>query len=380
MTISFNNGSGSSCNNCSGIKSLVINNAGHLIVTYDDNTIEDLGLVVGHDGANGTNFYPNEVGFDIPDASFRLDKDIGWSYLSLTVNSTQTVPTLYFKTNAANEPTATWVGAPFSKGEKGEMGSPFHIDSQGTTKPTTGLFDNYTFLDTSTGEIFVYDLDTTSWSAPYQWRGPQGLQGQFIINSQGDQFPPIANLNPGYTFYNTDTGYLFYVQEVQNGPVTQKVWSDGILFRGPKGEDGDKGDKGDPGEDSNNIYAIKNVIDTSYENALLVIGNVPAGYLVTRIEIDIQNPYDIDVNELSVRFGGTAQSEIDGTIIASPDYFDINRVQRYIVDEINHEISDKEEILSCIFNESVNNSSVGLMTIICTIAKQLPITPIEDNI
>ncbi|AFC21672.1 tail protein [Cronobacter phage vB_CsaM_GAP32] len=379
MTISLNNGSSSSCN-CSGIKSLVINNAGHLIVTYDDNTIEDLGLVVGHDGANGTNFYPNDAGFDIPDATFNLDKDIGWSYLSLAINSTQTVPTLYFKSNAANEPTATWVSAPFGKGQQGEMGSPFHIDSQGTTKPTTGLFDNYTFLDTVTGQIFVYDLDSTSWSAPYQWRGLQGLQGRFKIDLQDDVFPAIENLDTGYTFYKTDTGFLYYVEEVQNGPVKQKAWSQGILFRGPKGEDGDKGIKGDPGSDANNIYAIKNVIDTSYENALLVIGKVPAGYLVTRIEVDIQNAYDSVVNELTVRFGGTAQSEIDGTVIAPPDYFDINRVQRYIVDEVNHEISSTEEILSCIFNESVNNSEVGLMTIIVTIAKQLPITPIEDNI
>lgn len=380
MTISFNNGSSSSCNNCSGIKSLVINNAGHLIVTYDDNTIEDLGLVVGHDGINGTNFYPNEVGFVIPDSTFDLDKDIGWSYLSLLVDSTQTVPTIYFKTNAANEPTATWVSAPFGKGQKGDMGTPFHIDSQGTVKPVTGLFDDYTFLDTSTGQIFVYDLDSTTWLGPYQWRGPQGIQGRFIIDSQGVLFPAIADLDPGYTFYATDTGYLYYVQEIQVGQLTQKVWSNGILFRGPKGEDGDKGDKGDKGSDANNIYAIKNVIDTSYENALLVIGKVPAGYLVTRIEIDIQNPYDSVVNELTVRFGGTAQSEIDGTVIAPPDYFDINRTQRYIVDEINHEISTDEEILSCIFNESVNNSAVGLMTIICTIAKQLPVTPIDDNI
>ena len=378
MTLSLNNGSSSSSScNCSGIKNLVINSSGHLIVTYDDNTIQDLGLVVGQDGANGTNFYPNEVGFVIPDSTFDLDKDIGWSYLSLTVNSLQLVPTIYFKTNSANEPTATWVTAPFAKGQTGEAGQPFHIDSQGTVKPTTGLFDNYTFLETVSGAIWVYDLDTTAWNGPYQYRGPQGIQGQFIINSQGILFPPIANLEPGYTFYSTDTGYLYYVQEDSNG---QKNWSPGILFRGPKGEDGDKGDKGESGSDANNIYAIKNVIDTSYENALLVIGNVPAGYLVTRIEIDVQIPYDLIVNELTVRFGGTPQSEDDSTDIAPSDYFDINRVQRYIVDEINHEVSDKEEILSCVFNESVNNSAIGLMTIIATIAKQLPITEIEDNI
>jgi hypothetical protein len=377
MTISFNNGSSGSCN-CSGINNLVINNAGHLIVTYDDNTIQDLGQVVGADGANGTNFYPNEIGFVIPDSTFDLDKDIGWSYLSLLINSTQTVPTIYFKTNAANSPTATWVSAPFGQGAKGDEGEPFHIDSQGTIKPTTGLTDNYTFLDTTDGTIWIYDLDTLTWAGPYQFRGPQGLQGRFIIDSQGDTFPVITNLNPGYTFYATDTGFLYYV--VQDTITLQKSWSPGILFRGPKGEQGDKGIQGDAGSDANNIYAIKNIIDTSYENALLVIGKVPAGYLVTRIEVTVQNAYDLTVNELTVRFGGTAQSDEGSTDIAPPDYFDINTAQRYIVDEVNHVISNNEEILSCVFNESVNNSEVGLMTIICTIAKQLPITPIEDNI
>lgn len=368
MTISFNNGSSSSCNSCSGIQSLVINNAGHLIVTYDDGLIQDLGLVVG---ADGTNFYPNEMGFVVPDSTFDLDKPLGWTYLSLV----QPV-SLYFKTNAANESTATWVSAPFGQGPKGDTGEPFEIDSQGTTLPTTNLTDNYTFYNTTDGKIYIYDLATTSWSN-YQFRGAQGIQGKFIIDFEGEEFPDITNLDSGYTFYETDTGYLYYVKVDING---QKSWSQGILFRGPKGEEGEPGLKGDPGSDANNIYAIKNVIDTSYENALLVIGKVPAGYLVTRIEVTIQNAYSAPVTDLEVRFGGTAQSEIDGTVIAPFDYFDINTPQKYIVDEVNHEISDKEEILSCIFNESVNNSPVGLMTIICTIAKQLEITPISDNI
>lgn len=371
MTISFNNGSSSGCN-CSGIKDLVINNAGHLIVTYDDNTIEDLGLVVGHDGADGTNFYPNEMGFVVPDGTFDTDKALGWTYLSLV-----DPVSLYFKTNDADVLPATWISAPFGKGETGAPGTPFTINSQGTTLPTTGLFDNYTFLKTTDGTIWIYDLETTDWSGPFQFRGPQGLQGQFIINSQGDNFPPITDLNPGYTFYATDTGFLYYVIEDTNG---QKSWSPGIKFQGPQGIQGIQGIQGNPGSDANNIYAIKNVIDNSYENALLVIGEVPAGYLVTRIEVTIETAYDAPVTDLNVRFGGTAQSEIGGTIIAPFDYFDINTARKYIVDEVNHDVSTNTEILSCIFNESVNNSPVGLMTIVVTIAKQLPITPIEDHI
>lgn len=368
MTISFNNGSSSSSCHCSGIKGLVINNSGHLVVTYDDGLIQDLGLVVG---ANGTNFYPNEMGFNVPGSDFDLDKPQGWTYLSLV----QPV-TLYFKTNAANEPTSTWVSAPFGQGQIGQTGKPFGIDSKGSVLPTMNLTDGYTFYNTTDGKIYIYDLDTQSWK-DYQFRGEQGLQGQFIINSQGIDFPEIANLTPGYTFYSTDTGFLYYVIVDSNG---QKSWSQGILFRGKEGDKGDKGDQGDPGKDANNIFAIKNSIDNSFENALLVIGKVPAGYLVTRIEVTIIGAYDYPVTELAVRFGGTAQSELDGTIIAPVDYFDINAARKYIVDEINHDVSDKEEILSCIFNESVNNSAVGSMTIVCTVAKQLEITPIEDHI
>lgn len=369
MTISFNNGSSSSC---SSIKNLVINKAGHLIVTYDDNTIEDLGLVVGHDGANGTNFYPNEIGFEIPNSDFNKDKPQGWTYLSLVEPVS-----LYFKTNDANQPTSTWVIAPFGKGTQGDAGKPFSINSSGISFPSTGLVDNYTFYRTTDGTVWIYDLTATTWNGPYQFKGDRGLQGQFIINSEGDTFPSITNLDPGYTFYNTETGCLYYVIEASNG---QKSWSSGILFRGAQGIKGDTGDIGPPGTDANNIYVIKNIIDTSYENALLVIGKCPAGYLVTNIELNISTAYDDPVTDLSVRFGGLAQSEIGGTIIAPSEYFDINRASRYIVNEINHDISSREEIISCIFNESVNNSSTGKMTITLTIAKQVPITPIKDNI
>lgn len=112
MTITFNNGSGGSCNN-SGIKSLVINSAGHLIVTFADNTIQDLGLVVGHDGTNGKNFYPDDVGMEIPDGTFAVDKPEGWCYLSLANGTAK----LYFKTNDAGVEPSTWNTVEFGKGD-----------------------------------------------------------------------------------------------------------------------------------------------------------------------------------------------------------------------------------------------------------------------
>lgn len=372
MTISFN-GSSSGCNT-SGIKNLVINSAGHLIVTYSDNTIDDLGLVVGHDGADGTNFYPNEYGFEIPDDTFRLDKPLGWTYLSLT----QPV-SLYFKTSDADVTPSTWEFVEFGKGEKGDAGSPFTINSSGATLPTTGLVDNYTFYNTTDGSIYIYELSSTSWKGPFRFLGYQGEQGQFIIDSEGNDFPDITNLKIGYTFYNTETGYLYYVKS--DSPTSQKYWSTGILFRGPKGEPGDPGLKGDPGDPANNIFAIKNEIDNSFENALLMIGTLPKGYLVCNIQVSVTEAYELAVNEMEVRIGGTIQSEIGSVVIAEADLFDINVARRYIVNEVNHDVDEvDDQIISCVFNESVNNSSTGKMTIIVTIMKQLPITPIADNI
>lgn len=374
MTISFNNGSVGSCNS-SGIKKLEINAAGHLICTYVDNTIEDLGRVVGYNGENGTNFYPNLIGFEIPDGDFEIDQPIGWSYLSLADNSSA----LYFKTSAPGVTPATWNKMIFGKGDTGATGRAFTIDSQGTAFPTTGLFDEYIFLNTDEGNIYIYDLDTTDWNGPYRWKGDQGLQGVFKIDLEDDTFPDIDTLPYGYSFYNTETGYLYYVVE---NPVVpgQKQWSTGILFRGKDGLKGDKGDTGEQGTPGKDIYTIYNTIDTSYTNALLVVGTCPIGYVVTNIQVDVKQAYDYPVTDMFVRFGGTAQSEIDGTVIAPNDYFDINTARKYIVNEVNHEPSDEEEIISCIFNESVNNSTLGQMTVTIELAYQLPVQPISGNI
>lgn len=375
MTISFNNGSGGSCNN-SGIKSLVINAAGHLIVTYSDNTIQDLGLVVGQNGANGRNFYPNEIGFEVPNELFRVGEELGWCYLSLA-NGTST---LYFKSNDAQETISTWNRVEFGKGDTGEAGKPFHIDSSGTVFPTTGLVNNYTFYNTEDGKLYFYQSVTATWSDGVPFRGEQGLRGRFHIDSTGSQFPSIDNLPQDYCFYNTTDGNLYYVDIVTTSSTPTKEWSAGILFRGKDGEEGKQGEPGIQGEPGKDTVVIINTIDHSWTNALLVIGTCPAGYLVTNIEVDINQAYDEPVNEMFVRFGGEAQEDIGGTVIAPVDYFDINRKMRYIVNETNHEVSSKDEIISCVFNDSVNNSSFGEMKIVCTLSWQAPIQPIQDNI
>lgn len=371
MTISFNNGSNCSCNN-SGIKSMKISTDGHLIVTYADNTIEDLGLVVGHDGSDGSNFYPNEIGFEIPDSDFNTDKTIGWSYLSLA-NSTSV---LYFKTSNPGE-SSTWNSVEFGKGEQGEQGKPFHIDSSGTVFPTSGLFDGYTFYNTNDGKLYFYDSSTQTWSSGISFRGEVGSRGRFHIDSTGSTFPDITNLPEDYCFYNTSDGKLYYVDIVENTDPVQKEWSTGIEFRGKEGLQGEKGDKGDAGKD---IVVIVNTIDHSYTNTVLVIGTCPAGYLVTNIEVNVTQGYEPPVTDMKIRFSGEANEDIGGTVIAGYDYFDISMQSRYVINETNHIVSDKDEIISCIFNESVNLSSYGNMTIICTLSWQAPTLPISDNI
>lgn len=372
MTISFN-GSSSSCNNA-GLK-FKINAAGDLICIYPDNTIDNLGHVVGMNGKNGTDFYPDEVGMEIPDMTFRPEKPLGWSYLSLANNKS----ILYFKTSEADVTPVTWNSTEIGKGEKGDPGRPFTIDSSGTTKPTTDLFDEYTFFDTSTGAIWMYDEPTTDWRGPYQWTGPQGIQGVFKIDLETENLPDITNLPLNYCVYTSSDGKLYYVIQNPDNP-SQKKWSDGINFRGKQGIQGVKGEKGDPGKNGDSVYIVHNVIDTSYTNAVLVVGTCPKGYVVTDIQIDVTQGYSMLEDGMFVRFGGTAQSKIDGTVIAPKDYFDIAEARKYIVNEVNHEPSDKDEILSCVFDSSVNNSPTGKMNVTIQMAYQLPDVPISNNI
>ena len=375
MTISFNGSSSSSCNNI-GVK-FKINAAGHLICTYPDNTIEDLGLVVGLDGTNGSNFYPNDIGFDVPDGTYQPQEPIGWSYLSLANGTSK----LYFKTSDVGVLPVTWNVVEFGKGDKGEQGASFTINSAGTVKPSTGLFDGYVFEDTSTGMVYIYDAPNIAWRGPFPFQGKQGVRGYFKIDLQAADLPPIAGLPEGYTVYDSTDEKLYYVEPNPAVP-TQMQWSQGILFRGPKGESikGDKGDTGNPGKDTHIIY---NVIDTSYTNALLVVGTCPAGYVVTSIQVNVEVPYQFPVTDMKVRYGGTAQSELDtpdSVVLASYDDFDINSAHEYIVQGVHHEARQTDEILSCIFNESVNNSIMGKMVVVIELANQLPVTPISANI
>lgn len=375
MTISFNNGSNYTCNN-SGIKSFVINTSGHLIVTYSDNTIEDLGLVVGHDGADGRNFYPNDIGFVVPDNNFKVGEPLGYCYLSLA-NGTST---LYFKTSEATDLFSSWNMVEFGKGDTGADGKPFHIDSSGTVFPTTGLFDDYTFYNTSDGKLYFYQELTGTWSAGIPFQGEQGPRGRFHIDSSGDQFPPITNLPLDYCFYNNTDGNLYYVDEDNSTNPPTKQWSDGIHFQGKDGEEGEKGLKGDTGAPGKDTLVVMNTIDHSWTNAVLQVGVCPAGYLVTNIDVNVTTAYVTPVIDMHIRVGGDVQQDIGGTIIAPDTYFDINRQLRFIVNETNHEVSVVDEPIVCVFNESVNNSQFGEMKVIFTLSWQAPIQPIQDNI
>ncbi len=375
MTISFNNGSNCSCNS-SGIQSLVINSAGHLIVTYADNTIEDLGLVVGHDGADGRNFYPDEIGFEVPDDQFKVGEPLGYCYLSLANNTS----TLYFKTSEDTDPISTWNSVEFGKGDTGADGEPFHIDSSGTVFPTTGLFDGYTFYNTGDGNIYFYHLQTATWSAGIPFRGEQGPRGRFHIDLSDDQFPPIANLPEDYCFYNTTDGNLYYVDVDYSTVPPTKQWSQGIHFQGKDGKEGKEGQKGDTGAPGKDTIVVINTIDHSWTNAVLQVGTCPAGYLVTNIDVNVTSAYLPPVEDMHIRVGGDVQQDIGGTIIAPETYFDINRQMRFIVNETNHEVSNVDEPIVCVFNESVNNSQFGEMKVIFTLSWQAPIQPIQDNI
>lgn len=365
MTISFNNGSSGNCNN-SGIKDFHINVNGDLIVTYADGTFENLGHVVGSPGINGKNFYPTETGYLIPDGAFKTDWELGDSYLSLSEPVT-----LYFKTSNKNTAPSTWSGVIFGKGAKGDPGRPFNIDAQGPTLPTpqvNGFPQDYTFYNTTDGKVYFWDVTVSDWYKSYQYRGPEGLQGRFQIDYQGPLFPePISGLPVGYTFYDTDNGMLYYVQL---DTVGNKTWGAGIRFEGPRGENGDKGDPGADGKDAQGTTQVYNVIDNSYNNALLVIGTCPAGYVVNGIEIDITEAFQAPVNEMKVRFGGTAQDDNSGIVIAPYDNFDIHRSVKYIVQGVNHAPSANDEILSCVFDDSVNNSDFGRMVVRLTLVKQ----------
>lgn len=358
--ISFNN-SGSSCCQTSGVSKFQINSQGHLIVTYLDNTIEDLGLVVGANGTNGENFYPNEIGFEIPDGTFEQTQEIGWSYLSLANNTSK----LYFKTSLPNVDPSTWNVVEFGKGDKGDTGAAgasFKIDSSGTTFPTDDLTDGYTFYNTSDGNLYFYDYDNVSWGTGVPFRGPRGT---FYINSSGTTFPDVSSLDVGYTFYNTSDGKLYYIEL---NSLSQKVWSDGVEFKGEQGIQGIQGIQGVQGE---NIRTIYNTFGTEYPNNVLVVGECPAGYLITNIEVKVQEAYDmIDTKTMFVRFGGTASVESGGTVVASTDMFDIGTVDDYFVPGVNHEVSNSTEIVSCIFNDSVNNSTTGKITIYVTLTYQ----------
>lgn len=383
MTISFDNGSTTICSrNSSGIKKCYINTAGNLIIVYNDGEIEDVGHVVGADGTNGKNFYPDERGFDVPTdiVDYNIAKPVGWCYLSLANDTAK----LYFKTTDENVSPVKWNVVEFGKGDQGES---FHIDTEGDHAPTDAdvpalVRDEYTYLDTSTGKVYFYDTGTKMWSTGFQWTGAQGSKGDrgnFLIDLDGNTLPPSYTDQPeGYTYLDTSTGKIYQIVKDSSGALG---WSDGYQWTGVQGKEGVQGDKGDTGDEGKGQRVIVNTIDNPYPNALLVVGTLPAGYLITNIEVDIVQAYNADVKEMFVRLGGEAQTEIGSVIVAPEEYFDIQTINKYMVLGVNHEASLTDEVISCVFNQSVNRSyDEGKLKIAVTIAWQEPITDINDSI
>lgn len=354
MAISFNN---QNCSNNKSIKSAEINDDGDLVVFYTDSTSEVLGHVVGKDGKN---FAPDEQGVLIPDGTSFINEPQGFVYQSYANNTV----TLYFKTSLPGVDPSTWISVEYGKGDKGD---PFLIDAQGTTLPDLdGLRIGYTFYKTDEGNIYQ-KTEQLVWSAPYAWKGVKGDAGNFVINGHGDTLPDVSTLYDTYTFLKTDTGMIYQVYVDGNNVLH---WSDPYQWKG------DKGEKGDTGKAEESLYIISNTVDFSLPNTLLVLGTVPAGYVVTNIDANVVTQLNTNVVEMEIRFGGTIQDDAGSVIIAPKDYFDINIKKRYIVNEINHDPSTNDEIVSAVFDYAPLNSDSGIVQIKITIAKQLPTSDI----
>lgn len=354
MAISFNN---QNCSNNKSIQSAFINDDGDLVVIYTDSTSEVLGHVVGSDGKN---FAPDAQGYLIPNDSMAIDEPQGYVYQSYANSKV----TLYFKTSLPGVSPSTWIAVEYGKGDKGD---PFLIDAQGTTLPDlTNLRIGYTFYKTDEGNIYQKTPQLV-WSAPYKFKGETGAAGNFFINGTGSVLPDASTLWDTYTFLKEDTGEIYQVYIDGNGDLH---WSNPYQWTGKKGEPGDDSHSSDA------VYVISNTVDFSMANTLLVLGTVPQGYVVTNIDVNITSALNTNVVDMEIRFGGTQQDDAGSVIIAPKDYFDLNRKSRYIVNEINHDPSTKDEIVSAVFDYAPLNSDSGIVDIKLTIAKQLPTSQI----
>ena len=354
MAISFNT---QNCPSNKTISSVYIDDDGNLVVVYSDTTSEILGKVVG---SNGKNFTPDQVGTLVPDGTMFIAEPQGFVYESLANNNSL----LYFKSSLANVTPSTFCIVQYGKGDKGD---PFGIDASGATLPaSTGLAVGYTFYLTTTGVIYIIN-PSLQWSGPFQFKGDTGAQGQFIINASGTTLPTASTLYNGYTFFNTTDGKLYYIY-TNNSVLT---WSPGTVFQGPQGIQGPIGLTGADAE-----YIISNTVDFSMANTLLVLGTCPAGYVVTNADVNVTTQLQANVVEMEIRFGGTSQSVTGSIVIYDQDDFDINVQRRYLVNEINHDPSETDQIVSAVFDYAPLNSDTGIIVIKLTLGKQLPTQPI----
>lgn len=416
MTILIN---GSTCAN-DLVTSVSINDKGELIVETCEGKEENLGKVI----CDSPIFKIDEVGTVDVDGTMFIDKDKGFTYLYAPEDGNSV---LYIKTSTKDESPSTWSIIPLlkgeqglrgEKGEKGDIGpqgiqgEPGEKGEQGEVGPRgeQGIQGERGLIGPR-GE--KGDPGSTGLKGEKGDKGDKGDRGEKgergikgdtgergLKGERGDKGDRGEKGDPGEKGDTGSTGLRG--EQGERGEKGEKGDKGDKGIQGEKGEpgiQGEKGEKGDtglrgekgdtgerglPGKDGKDgksgSYIISNQIDNEYPNALLIVGTVPSGFVVTNIEVHIGEKYIHPVENMEVRFGGTMESDEGSVRIADQDMFDLEIPGIYVVNGVNHEPSDMDEIVSCVFDDSVNNSSTGKMSVFITISNLLPVQNIGDNI
>ena len=131
-----------------------------------------------------------------------------------------------------------------ASGPKGDTGTNGTSVTSGTTLPASGATGD-TFINTNTGETFVYN--GTTWVPNGNIKGPKGdtgTDGKSVTGAPGNPGATTPG-NTGDTYINTTTGETF----VYNGTT----WVPNGNIKGPKGDTGSQGPKGDTGTNGTSV-------------------------------------------------------------------------------------------------------------------------------
>ncbi|MCG7229825.1 ExeM/NucH family extracellular endonuclease [Corynebacterium minutissimum] len=214
------------------IKSVTINDEGHLIITYTDGTTEDAGKVVGADGKDGKDGDKGDAGQDGKDGTDGKD---GRGIKSVATNDKGELIITY--TDGTTENAGKVIGADGKDGDKGDAGQDGKDGTDG--KDGADGKDGRGIKSVTTndeGDLIITYTDGTTENAG-KVSGPKGDKGEPGKDGRGIESVRI-----------NDKGELivtFTDGEEQN--VGKVVGSDGK--DGQDGADGNAGDKGDAGQD-----------------------------------------------------------------------------------------------------------------------------------